>query len=108
MLPGVAQLEMARVAATDAAKSYMDGRTGVRLRNVTWLRGLTVEDAAKTVRIALTLEAEGAMRYVIGSGGSGGEEAVYSEGVAELEELPEREQVKLEAIRGRCGRKVSK
>ena len=70
VLPGVAYLEMARVAVVlglgaMAAGALEDGQTGIRLKNVVWVRPVTVGDHPVQLHIGLFPEENGEIVYRI-------------------------------------------
>jgi len=81
VLPGVAYLEMARVAATIATGPERRAQTALRLQDVVWLRPVIV-DQPQNIGIDLTAGADGTINYRIFTGGSteqGGQ--VHSQGI---------------------------
>ncbi|MBB6249453.1 beta-ketoacyl synthase N-terminal-like domain-containing protein, partial [Rhodanobacter sp. A1T4] len=78
VLPGVAQLEMARRAASEVL-----GEAGrIALNDVAWVRPMVVGADGLTVHIALYPEETGEIGFEIYSEGDDGEALVYSQGVA--------------------------
>ncbi|MFM8445697.1 MAG: amino acid adenylation domain-containing protein [Methylococcus sp.] len=67
LLPGVAYLELARLAYTRAEASHAEGR-GISVRDVVWLRPCYVESPTR-VSIAFTPMAEGSYRFAIATHG---------------------------------------
>ncbi|KAF9373357.1 hypothetical protein CPC16_001887, partial [Podila verticillata] len=107
VVPGAAQLEWIRAAATLASGAEVSmARRSVLLQEITWLRPLVVTEPQE-VHIGLEMQEEGCISFEIYSG-NGDDVAVYSQGWAqlaelgELGELGEAPQVDLEAVRGQC------
>jgi polyketide synthase PksL len=105
MLPAAGHLEMARAAIASA----LDSVGPVRLRDVVWLRPLTVGDAPEAVEIRVQALNDAAVDYEIARANPAGEgeddrDEVYSEGRGELVEDGERPSVDLVWLRGICTR----
>ncbi|MET0333894.1 MAG: beta-ketoacyl synthase N-terminal-like domain-containing protein, partial [Rhizobacter sp.] len=94
VLPGVAQLEMAREAVMRAT-----GAASVRLEGVVFASPIVVGEEGLQVHIALQAEGEGTVGYEIYSEGATGEEQVHGQGRAVLTEAPEPRQFDLQALR---------
>ncbi|HEX4713851.1 MAG TPA: type I polyketide synthase, partial [Ktedonobacteraceae bacterium] len=101
LVPGVAQLEWARAAASLA----LDGESAIGLEQVQWLRSLVIESALE-VHIGLREEPEGRIGYEIYSG-QGEEAVVYSQGYAVVQPESETPQIDLTALVEQCTRKLS-
>ena len=99
ILPGVAYLEMAR-GAVASASGAMDGCTGIRLRNMVWIRPVIVEDKPVSMHIELSLEDNGEIYYEIYSGHEGGNEEriVHNQGAAAVDECSEALSVDIGAL----------
>ncbi len=77
MLPGVAQLEMARQAASEVMGT---GAGPLRLKHVAWIRPVTVGAEGIELHVALYPEAPGELGFDIYSDGDDGEAVTYSQG----------------------------
>nr|BAP05590.1 CalB [uncultured Candidatus Entotheonella sp.] len=104
ILPGVAYLEMARVAMEQATKISDPAR--VRLRNVVWVRPLVLEEQPETVHTRLVKDGWNRMQYEIVSEPRDGEatptQILHGQGVIELMEHPgSRPRLDLGALRTR-------
>ncbi|RZK99106.1 MAG: KR domain-containing protein, partial [Rubrivivax sp.] len=82
VLPGVAQLELARTAVSQALGVQAVGH-GVQLQGVVFARPVVVGDEGLEVHIALEPQASGAVAFEIYSG-EGEDEVVHSQGRAML------------------------
>ncbi|MFC5743200.1 SDR family NAD(P)-dependent oxidoreductase, partial [Dyella tabacisoli] len=76
VLPGVAQLEMARRAASEAVGES----SPLQLNDVTWIRPVTVGASGVDLHIALYPEEAGDISFEIYSEGEDGEAVTYSQG----------------------------
>ncbi|MET0333841.1 MAG: SDR family NAD(P)-dependent oxidoreductase, partial [Rhizobacter sp.] len=94
VLPGVAQLEMAREAVMRAT-----GSASVRLEGVVFASPIVVGEEGLQVHIALQAEGEGTVGYEIYSEGATGEEQVHGQGRAVLSAAPQPRQFELAALR---------
>ncbi|MEO1102747.1 MAG: beta-ketoacyl synthase N-terminal-like domain-containing protein, partial [Pseudomonadota bacterium] len=95
VLPGVVVLEMARAAATLAAP----GRAAVTaLRNIMWLRPLTLplEDAQVDATLRLSADDAGAQFELVSADGT------HARGTAVFAAAPQPERIHLAAIKARC------
>lgn len=87
ILPGVAYLEMARMALMQSLGKLPNDQTAIRLKNVVWIRPISVEGTPAIVNIRLLPEEHGGIGYEIYStpqGVTGTEFTVHSKGHAEL------------------------
>ncbi|WP_343997016.1 SDR family NAD(P)-dependent oxidoreductase, partial [Ideonella azotifigens] len=97
VLPGVAQLEMARTAARQVL-----GHEVVALSGVVWMRPVVVASEGLSLHIALDPEDDGALGFEIYSEDDEGEVRVYSQGRAR-ELVPASAQAHdLQALRALC------
>ncbi|WP_132147702.1 SDR family NAD(P)-dependent oxidoreductase, partial [Luteibacter rhizovicinus] len=76
VLPGVAQLEMARSAASEAIEDDCQ----LQLKNIAWMRPVTVDADGVDLHIALYPEETGDLSFEIYSEGDNGEVVTYSQG----------------------------
>jgi polyketide synthase PksN len=86
VLPGVAYLEMVRAAVSRAAAGSRQPATVFRLQDVIWIRPAIV-DQPREIRVDLTPDAYGAVRYEVSSQAAAGGSAeldrqVHSQGIA--------------------------
>ncbi|MEU5186688.1 SDR family NAD(P)-dependent oxidoreductase [Streptomyces klenkii] len=98
ILPGVAHLEMARETAARALGA--DATTPLRMRNVTWVRPLAVEDGPQDVDVLVRPAHDGALTFKVASRAA--EPVVFSEGTVALSDAPRPEPVDLAALRAEC------
>ncbi|WP_424888923.1 SDR family NAD(P)-dependent oxidoreductase [Streptomyces sp. XH2] len=98
VLPGVAHLEMARETAARALGT--GATTALRMRNVTWVRPLVVEDGPKDVDVLVRPAHDGALAFRIASRAA--EPVVFSEGTVAPSGTPRPEPVDLAALRAQC------
>ena len=105
MLPGVAYLEMARAAVEAAAGTLAEG-TGIRLKNVVWIRPVKVDEQPVQIQIGLFPEANGEIDYEIFSEGAHkrdhGEPVVHSQGKAVCKLITEIPFIELAAMQAQC------
>ncbi|HSI51715.1 MAG TPA: beta-ketoacyl synthase N-terminal-like domain-containing protein, partial [Ideonella sp.] len=99
VLPGAAQLEMARHAA-----SQVFGETGrIALHDVVWLRPVVVGGEGLTLHLALYPETNGDVGFEIRGEGEGDAAVVYSQGLARPgTEETSAETLDVVALRQRC------
>ncbi|HSI50907.1 MAG TPA: SDR family NAD(P)-dependent oxidoreductase, partial [Ideonella sp.] len=98
VLPGVAQLEMARTAA-----SHVLGHEGsVALSDVVWTRPVVVGSEGLSLHIALDPEEDGTVSFEIYSENGEGEVRGYSQGLAHLRERAGTTAHDLQAVRAQC------
>ena len=83
-LPGVAHLEMVRVAFGQTVGSLAEDQTGIQLKNVVWARPLVTNGRALAVHIGLFPEENGNVQYEIYTDPEINEEEsiIHSQGVA--------------------------
>ncbi|SFJ97202.1 polyketide synthase PksN, partial [Thermoflavimicrobium dichotomicum] len=105
LLPGVAYLEMARVAVDQAAGVLQEETMGIRLKNVVWIRPIAVGDQPVKVHIGLYPSDNGEIDYQVYSE-SGAEPLVYSQGTALLARLEEVSVLDLAALQTQCSQKI--
>ncbi|HVI53489.1 MAG TPA: SDR family NAD(P)-dependent oxidoreductase, partial [Luteibacter sp.] len=100
VLPGVAQLEMARFAVSEA----MGGEAGIRLTDIVWSRPAVVGAGGSDIHVSLHPQDNGDVAYRIHSG-SGDDETVHGRGVATpIGALVAPERHDLAELRQRCVR----
>ncbi|WP_274896782.1 polyketide synthase dehydratase domain-containing protein, partial [Bacillus amyloliquefaciens] len=63
VLPGAAALEMARAAVTLAAEDLPGGKTGVRIKQIVWLRPVTALSEGVTLHVRLQPEENGDIAF---------------------------------------------
>ncbi len=103
VLPGVAHLEMARAAAELLLAHSHDGG-GLMLRDVTWMRPLTVTGVPLSVRVRLSTEADGTTAFTIATE-AGGAGVVCSQG--SIQSLPGQppQRLDLDGLRARISQR---
>ncbi|MCC9263789.1 SDR family NAD(P)-dependent oxidoreductase [Bacillus velezensis] len=107
VLPGAAALEMARAAVTLAAEDLPGGKAGVRLKQIVWLRPVTVLSEGVTLHVKLQPEENGDIAFEAYAEGE--EPLVFFQGKAVLEETERAPVLDVEAVQARCGgRRMSK
>ncbi|APH36336.1 SDR family NAD(P)-dependent oxidoreductase [Bacillus velezensis] len=107
VLPGAAALEMARAAVTFAAEDLPGGKTGVRLKQIVWLRPVTALSEGVTLHVKLQPEENGDIAFEAYAEGE--EPLVFFQGKAVLEETERAPVLDVEAVQARCsGRHLSK
>ncbi|MCX8131440.1 MAG: SDR family NAD(P)-dependent oxidoreductase [Clostridia bacterium] len=104
ILPGVAYLEMARAAVSQAAGTSAGNRISVRLKNVVWARPVIVGEQPANVHIGLFPDDNGDISYEIYSqqGGDNTEPLVHSQGTAVITPNTEEARLDLNAIKACC------
>ncbi|MES9775435.1 SDR family NAD(P)-dependent oxidoreductase [Bacillus velezensis] len=107
VLPGAAALEMTRAAVTLAAEDLPGGKTGVRLKQIVWLRPVTALSEGVTLHVKLQPEENGDIAFEAYAEGE--EPLVFFQGKAVLEETERAPVLDVEAVQARCsGRRMSK
>lgn len=106
-LPGVAYLEMARIAVDQAAGFLKEGKTDIRLKNVIWVRPVAVGDKPVQVNIRIFPEDNSEFSYEIYSEykDSNDKIVVYSQGSAMLHSMAEVPHIDLKALKAACCQK---
>jgi acyl transferase domain-containing protein/acyl carrier protein/SAM-dependent methyltransferase len=111
VLPGVAYLEMARVAVALAAggpASPVPGAPGIRLQNIIWARPVTVGAEPVQVRIGLCPGADGTISYEISSGAADDPApAIHSRGTALFTTNGAAPALDLTALRAQCTKSLT-
>nr|5HQW_A Chain A, Putative polyketide synthase [Brevibacillus brevis NBRC 100599]5HQW_B Chain B, Putative polyketide synthase [Brevibacillus brevis NBRC 100599] len=104
VLPGVAYLEMARVAVDMAAGVRTDNHSAIQLKNIVWAKPVIVEDAPIQVHKGLYPEENGEITFEIYSHPREAEESlvVHSQGRAVLRSAMEAPALDLSAIQAQC------
>ncbi|WP_025720840.1 SDR family NAD(P)-dependent oxidoreductase, partial [Paenibacillus sp. 1-18] len=82
VLPGVAYLEMVRAAVERSTGDADNSTTGIRLKNVNWIRPIVVDNQSVSVHTRLFLEDTGKISFEVysGQGGSESGHTVHSQG----------------------------
>ncbi|TQK74548.1 acyl transferase domain-containing protein [Brevibacillus sp. AG162] len=104
VLPGVAYLEMARVAVDLAAGVRPDNQSAIQLKNIVWAKPVIVEDAPIQVHTGLYPEENGEIAFEIYSQPREAEEnlVVHSQGRAVLRSAMKAPTLDLSAIQAQC------
>ncbi|ASJ54821.1 polyketide synthase [Brevibacillus formosus] len=104
VLPGVAYLEMARVAVDMAAGVRSDNQSAIQLKNIVWAKPVIVEDAPIQVHTGLYPEENDEIAFEIYSQPREAEEnpVVHSQGRAVLRTAMEAPTLDLSAIQAQC------
>jgi len=104
VLPGVAYLEMARAAATQAAGMIAEAENRIKLRNIVWVRPIIVGDQPTHIHIGLYPKDDGEIDFEIyGHSHSDAESVVYSQGRAVINRALEAPRLNLEDLREQYG-----
>jgi bacillaene biosynthesis, polyketide synthase / nonribosomal peptide synthetase PksN/BaeN len=99
VLPGVAYLEMARVAVQEAIKDDVGNeQPTIQLKHVAWSRPVVVGDEAITVHLALYPEDGGEISYEIYSLDPSGEAIIHSQGRAALAEAGQAPRINVRSL----------
>jgi amino acid adenylation domain-containing protein len=108
VLPGVAYLEMARAAVERAVGNSGEKQIGIRLKNVVWVRPISVAEQPVQVHIGLYPEENGEINYEIYSESeeTGSDPVAHSQGSAVLSRIDAAPVLDLPALQGRCNHKV--
>lgn len=105
ILPGVAYLEMARMAILESLGSRADYQTGIRLKNVVWIRPVSVGEKYAAVNIRLLPAEPGGIVYEIYSHvqeSTKTEPVVHSKGSAELLSAGTKDVLNIEDLKRQC------
>ncbi|MEJ2621307.1 MAG: SDR family NAD(P)-dependent oxidoreductase, partial [Candidatus Thiodiazotropha sp.] len=104
LLPGVAYLEMARAALSQAAGGLQAEQYGYRLKNMVWARPLVVGAQPVSLHIALFPEGSGEVSYEIYSESveCSGESVVHSQGIVTHGALQDEDVLDLQEIQQGC------
>ncbi|PWK14994.1 SDR family NAD(P)-dependent oxidoreductase [Tumebacillus permanentifrigoris] len=100
VLPGVAYLEMARAAITEAAIAHEEqpDQVRVKLKHVAWASPIHVEEEPVDVHIGLYPEDNGEIAFEVYNG----EQEVASQGRLSLSQTTEAPHVDLQALQAAC------
>ncbi|PEP89733.1 hypothetical protein CN582_29280 [Bacillus wiedmannii] len=104
-LPGVAYLEMARAAVEQGMGALKEGKTSLRLQNVTWQRPIVVDDQPVQVHIELYKEKNGEIAYEINrkfKSSDYSESDIYCQGRAVLSSVVEAPVLDIDALLAQC------
>ncbi|MDF2523778.1 MAG: Beta-ketoacyl-acyl-carrier-protein synthase 6-deoxyerythronolide-B synthase, partial [Clostridiales bacterium] len=104
ILPGVAYLEMAREAVEQALGGVEEEKTEICLKNIVWIRPMSVNDQPLQVHIGLVTEDSGEITYEIYSQ-SKDNDVLYSRGIAVLEPCREISSLNLKQLQEDCSQK---
>ncbi|MCY7808516.1 amino acid adenylation domain-containing protein [Bacillus spizizenii] len=104
ILPAAVTLEMARAAIEQGIGGLEDHETGIRLKNVVWVRPVVAGDEPVHVNIGLYDEDGGHILYrMYGEPESDdAEPVVYNQGIAELMQVKQEKALDLSEIKTRC------
>ncbi|AJQ26211.1 amino acid adenylation domain-containing protein [Pelosinus fermentans] len=108
VLPGVAYLEMARVAVAQAAGVLNEDERKIRLKNVVWTQPITVKERPVRVNIGLFPEDDGEIAYEIYSHSETGsaELVVHSQGIALLSVIEGVETLDIRNLQAECSQRI--
>ncbi len=104
ILPAAVTLEMARAAIEQGIGGLEDHNTGIRLKNVVWIRPVVAGSEPVQVNIGLYDEVGGQIAYrMYGETESAdAEPVVYNQGTAELIQLKQEKALDLSKIKNQC------
>jgi polyketide synthase PksN len=104
VLPGVAYLELARAAVEQAAGPMAEDQSGIRLKNVVWIKPIVAGKQPVPVHISLFPEDNGEISYEIYSNteADNAETIIHSQGIAALCALGKAPTLDLQAIKAQC------
>lgn len=104
ILPAAVTLEMARAAIEQGIGGLEDQETGIRLKNVVWMRPVVAGNEPVQVNIGLYDEDGGHILYrMYGEPESAdAEPVVYNQGIAELIQINQEKALDLAEIKNRC------
>ncbi|MES2939420.1 MAG: amino acid adenylation domain-containing protein [Pseudomonadota bacterium] len=105
VLPGVVSLEMVRAALADAAE--INAHAGITLRNIAWLRPLTVDAQPVAVDLVLQPGEAGVVAFEVRTGARDGEATVHAQGEALLEAKAQPAAVDLSMLAAQCATPLS-
>ncbi|NRS49278.1 SDR family NAD(P)-dependent oxidoreductase [Brevibacillus sp. HB2.2] len=105
ILPGVAYLEMARVAAELATASLTEEPAKIELNNVVWTRPIVVGDQPAQIHIGLVPEENGEITFEIYSKleAVDAERVIHSQGSVMLPSVAEKHALNLPSLQAECG-----
>ncbi|MGX4256842.1 SDR family NAD(P)-dependent oxidoreductase [Bacillus sp. YH3-2-B2] len=108
VLPGAAVIEMARAAVERAAYAVPDGRKGMYLKDLIWMRPVIHKGTDVEVHISLILKENEDIEFTIYSLSEepGGERILYSKGTAVSGEIAAAPSVHLEGWLSGCSQSV--
>jgi len=105
VIPGVAYLEMARIAVEHAAGLLKAGQNGIRLKNIVWVRPIIVNDQPVQVHIGLYPEDNEKIGYEIYSESEDGDvvdPVLYSQGIAMFSAIAEAPMLDIKKLQEQC------
>ncbi len=104
ILPGVACLEMARVAVQKALGALLDRQAGILLKNVVWGQPIAVNSHPKEVHIKLLSECNGDITYEIFSESEKADAKciVHNQGRAQQSPVSENSSLDIPALLAEC------
>ncbi|HWP96053.1 MAG TPA: SDR family NAD(P)-dependent oxidoreductase, partial [Syntrophomonadaceae bacterium] len=108
VLPGAAYLEMARAAVEQAIGPMENGKPGIRLKNVIWVRPIIVGNQPVQIQIGLYREENGEIAYEVYSEADAAEiePIVYSQGYAVLTSITKSRTLDLATIQAQCNQSI--
>ncbi|MCX8131565.1 MAG: SDR family NAD(P)-dependent oxidoreductase [Clostridia bacterium] len=108
VLPGVAYLEMARAAVEQSAEVCEEDWTGVRIKDVVWLRPVSLNEEPVQIHIALNAENGKKVNYEIYSkpreAGSG--RVIHSKGSVQMKRDAEVPVLDIQTVKAMCSKGV--
>nr|WP_162306290.1 SDR family NAD(P)-dependent oxidoreductase [Brevibacillus laterosporus] len=108
VLPGVAQLEMARIAVEKAIGSKGYDQATVQLQNIVWTNPICIEEQPKQVHIGLFLEDDGEVSFEIYSDLDEGRDeiVVHSQGRAVYNDKTQESLIDLPTLLAECNQRI--
>jgi polyketide synthase PksN len=104
VMPGVAYLEMARIAVEHAAGLLKSAQDGIRLKNIVWAHPIIVNNQPVRVHIGLYMEENETIGYEIYSepADSDADPVVYSQGIAVFSAISEIPILDIKTLKEQC------
>ncbi|WP_219817142.1 SDR family NAD(P)-dependent oxidoreductase [Brevibacillus laterosporus] len=104
LLPGVAYLEMARAAMEAAVEDKEFAMTGMKLKNIIWIKPITVDKEPVQIHIGLFPEETGGVTFEIYSETDevGSNPVLHSTGIAVFEQIDQWRSLDIQEVRTQC------
>lgn len=102
VLPGVAYLEMVRVAAEQAAGFLKEGHLQVNLKNVVWVQPVTADGPSTEVHIGLSLQENREINYQIYSQAIGADPIIHGQGIVTVNSVTDQQTLDLRELQSEC------
>nr|WP_242855837.1 SDR family NAD(P)-dependent oxidoreductase [Ruminiclostridium josui] len=104
VLPGVIFLEMARAAVNIAMGNMTNEVSGIRMRNIVWIRPVVVKEEPIEINVRLSLEESGQVNYEIYRKDKEDTsfDLVYCQGDAVILQKPKTEIINIDDLKAEC------